>query len=242
MINKSSYVKNILLLYYIVLCFILCNEITLFFYGDIKTNAHYLELLLAPLLYLVIPALFPKTTKVYSVCIIIVFFVLTAISITHIVLYGADIPQSAYFAIWETNFNEATNYIHQYTNKKTLIINPRGLKSFGSREQFASLLVHETDHVEYIESSKLRRAGLMLKCSPLLNPHISIFSNLPSLTHRLKTMEVCAEKEQIEFHKTNNTESGYEIKHSFVYHFFILVASIFKMILNIFTSIFKSIF
>lgn len=103
---------------------------------------------------------------------------------------------------------------------KTLIINPKGIKKFADAEEFASLLVHEADHVEYIESTKLRRAGLFIKCSPLLNPHISVFSNLFSISHRIKTIEICAEKAQIKFHKATNTESGYEFKNSFLYNFY----------------------
>lgn len=71
------------------------------------------------------------------------------------------------------------------------------------------MLVHETDHVEHMESSRLRRAALFIHCNPLLNPHISIYSTLPSLEHRLKTMEICAEREQIAFHEATQTYSGY---------------------------------
>lgn len=146
-------------------------------------------------------------------------------------IYYTDFTSPFSFKIPEANFSQ-----------KTLVINPRGLKKFNSPEKFASLLVHETDHIEYIESSKLRRAGLFFKCNPILNPNISIFSNLPSITHRIKTMEVCAEKEQIAFHKATETESGYEIKHSFIYNSGLFLLNILKTIFKIIVSIFKSIF
>ena len=88
------------------------------------------------------------------------------------------------------------------------------------------MLIHETDHVEYLESSKLRRAALFIKCNPLLNPNISLYSNLSDISHRVKAIEICAEREQIAFHKMTNTRSGYihdnffVVIFKFIGHFF----------------------
>jgi hypothetical protein len=122
--------------------------------------------------------------------------------------------------------------------KKTLVINPRGISRYDTEIKFASMLIHETDHVEYIESSKLRRMGLFIKCNPLLNPNISINSTLSSISHRVKTIEICAEKEQMEFHELTDTDSGFEAKNGI---FNKLFKSIQIFILYIF-YFFKSLF
>lgn len=127
-------------------------------------------------------------------------------------------------------------------SKKTLIFSPKGMGVFNSDSMFASMLIHETDHVEHIESGKLRRASLFLKCNPLINPHISIDSGLASVVHRIDPMEICAQKEQIRFHKASETTSGYEFKNGIFYNFGFFILHIFKVIFQIITSFFKFIF
>lgn len=90
-----------------------------------------------------------------------------------------------------------------------LYINPKGIERFNSPEKFANLLVHETDHVEYLESSRLRRVSLFIKCNPLFNPHISLFSNVSTVTHRVKTIEICAQRAEINFDKEAGISSEY---------------------------------
>ncbi|MCK5416774.1 hypothetical protein KAI92_05100 [Candidatus Parcubacteria bacterium] len=100
-------------------------------------------------------------------------------------------------------------------NRKTLLLSPNAMRRYNyDSVELASTLIHESDHVEFLESGKFRRVLLFVKCNPLLNPHISIFSNVPSIRHRITTIEICAQKEEIRFRKQSNTKSGYELRNS----------------------------
>lgn len=118
--------------------------------------------------------------------------------------------------------------------KKILHINPHWIKTERSNIDIASVLVHETDHVEYLESSRVRRIALNIKCNALLNPNISITSGLISVIHRIDAKEICAEKEQIKFHKLTGTESGYEFNNGIFANFFENMANGMGFVLSIF--------
>ncbi len=123
-------------------------------------------------------------------------------------------------------------------DKKTLILDPRGIGYFHTPVDFASMLVHETDHVEYLESSKLRRAALFIRCNPLLNPNISITSTLPSISHRVEIIEICAERAQIDFSKQTKTASGYGSNGLIFSLFFRSASSLFSGMFKMIKSIF----
>jgi hypothetical protein len=155
----------------------------------------------------------------------------------------ACIYSTGYYVIADaTDLMMKTVFPEANLNKKILIIDPSGGKRLKTEVEFASMLVHETDHVEYMESGRLRRAILFFKCNPILNPNISINSNLPSISHRVKTIEICAEKEQIKFHEITNTKSGYEAEDGIYYNFPAFMLGAMNNFLSLFFSLFKSIF
>ncbi|MDA3840249.1 MAG: hypothetical protein PF572_04110 [Patescibacteria group bacterium] len=119
-------------------------------------------------------------------------------SSSSVVLYNA-VDFMAYVVSPDANFN-----------KKILTIDPTGFKHFDNDVEFASMIVHETDHVEYLESSRLRRGALAIHCNPIINPHISVYSGIPDISHRIQTIEICAEKAQIDFHEASLTHSSYD--------------------------------
>lgn len=133
-------------------------------------------------------------------------------------------------------FPEANN------NDKRLIINPKFGKGDVTPVEFASMLVHETDHIEYVESGRLRRAALFLQCNALFNPHISINSRLGDLTHRIQTIEICAEKDQIRFHKLSDTKSGYEVENGIYYNFPSYMLGAMRNSIGFFTGVVRMIF
>lgn len=130
----------------------------------------------------------------------------------------------------------------KYKGQIPLIINPNSLKDYDTDYKFASALIHETDHVEYLRSNRLRKFGLMLKCNPMTNFRISVDSAVPTIVHRVSPMEICAQKEQIKFHKETKTKSGYEIKNGLLYNFGLLIVQSFKFFFSLIMAILKSIF
>lgn len=149
---------------------------------------------------------------------------------------------SSTYVVGFTNILAAYVLPEANNGEKRLIIDPKGGKAFKDKVEFASMLVHETDHIEYLESNRLRRAALKIKCSPLLNPHISINSRLGDIIHRVQTIEICAEKEQIRFHKLSDTKSDYEFKNGIYYGFPSYMMRAMKNAINIFSEIIKTIF
>ena len=135
------------------------------------------------------------------------------------------------------NFIKESIFPEANFDKKILFINPRMPEYSKNPSDFASMLVHETDHVQYLESSKLRRAALFIKCNPILNPHISVYSRLSDISHRIKTIEICAEKEQIAFHEASKTPSHYSDENIFVL-IFKFVGGFFKSAFHIIKSLF----
>ncbi len=97
---------------------------------------------------------------------------------------------------------------------------------------FASILVHEADHVEYHKSDNLRKQALYIHCQPLLNPNISINSDLPDLEHRFSVKEVCAEIEENAFLKKAGY-SRFSFKNGLIYELFIIISQTFKNIFYI---------
>ncbi len=126
--------------------------------------------------------------------------------------------------------------------KGALSINQSYFNYYQDNYKFASSLIHEADHAEYVRSGRLRKMALALKCNALTNPNISINSGLPSLGHRLKPIEICAEKEQIKFHKKTNTQSGYEAKFGIVNGLFGAMKNAFLFLTSFARAIFTSIF
>lgn len=123
-------------------------------------------------------------------------------------------------------------------NKIPLSINPSSTNTYNDDYKFTSALIHEADHIEFLRSSKIKKIARMIKCNPITNFRISIDSNLSSITHRISATEICAEKEQIKFHKATKTESGYEIKNGILYNFGRAVIDAVKFFFSFITFIF----
>lgn len=115
-----------------------------------------------------------------------------------------------------------------------LFINPKSSSAYQGDIEFASSLVHEADHVEFSKSDRWRKLALWLKCNPLVNPQISVDSYLPSIEHRIKPMEICAEKEEIKFHKLFKIPSQYEMGPGILSNFWYSIMSVFQLISSAF--------
>ena len=125
--------------------------------------------------------------------------------------------------------------------KPRLIVNPETMNLYKTDYDLASILIHEADHIEYMKSNRLRKLALVVKCNPITNFRISVDSTVPSIQHRVDPMEICAQKEQIKFHKETKTKSGYETKQGILYNFGSLIIESFKSFFSLFFSIFKAI-
>jgi len=114
-IFKGNNFQNILSIYLLVLVFLFFKEILLIFYsGTINDYIYYTSLLSAPLLFIVIPILFPGLTRMYAIVLAVIYFVAAFITNAHIILYKAEMPPSTYYAIWETTITESTDFIKEY--------------------------------------------------------------------------------------------------------------------------------
>lgn len=120
--QKQQYFKQIFLLFLVIIASNLFVQFSLLFFNSTSNYYSYTQLLPASLIYLVLPALFPRIIKPYSILISLVFFIASVPAISHILTYGAEMPASAFYAIWETNSVEAADYIKQYLNLKILAI------------------------------------------------------------------------------------------------------------------------
>ena len=119
--EEQQYFKQIFFLFSIIVVSNLFVETSLLFFNRALNYYSYTQLLPASLIYLVLPALFPRIIKPYSILLSFLFFVASVPAISHILTYGAEMPTSAFYAIWETNSIEAADYIKQYLNLKILI-------------------------------------------------------------------------------------------------------------------------
>lgn len=120
--NELQYFKQIFLLFLVVLISNLFIEISALFFKNSLNYYSYTQLLPASLIYLVLPALFPRIIKPYTILISLLFFIASVPAISHIITYGTEMPTSAFYAIWETNSIEAVDYIKQYLNPEILSV------------------------------------------------------------------------------------------------------------------------
>lgn len=136
--------------------------------------------------------------------------------------------------------NEPGNFLVSppYQDTLPVYINPDGLRSYKSSYDVAAALIHESDHAEFLRSSRLRKLALVVHCNVVTNFRISVDSALPDLTHRFSPMEICAQREEIAFHKLTETESGYEFKRGMIYNFSRVIKSTLKLFGQILAAIF----
>ncbi len=84
---------------------------------------------------------------------------------------------------------------------------------------FASMMVHEANHLEYQRSSKWRKRFFNIYCSPFLNTNISLYSDLDK-AHAYNTVEICAEKEQIRLINELGGKQRFN-EHGLIYYFYV---------------------
>jgi len=115
--NKQLW-KNIGCTYGVIFLFLFVKELLIIINHQHLsfTYLHYAKIFLAPVIFLIIPLLWQKSTKIYTIIVFFVYFAFSTITNVHLITYGADMPHSAYYAIWETNQAEAADYINQYLN------------------------------------------------------------------------------------------------------------------------------
>jgi heptose-I-phosphate ethanolaminephosphotransferase len=118
--DKLQYFKQLFLLFLVVLISNLFVEISALFFKSPLNYYSYTQLIPASFIYLVLPALFPRIIKPYSILISLLFFIASVPAISHIITYGTEMPMSAFYAIWETNSIEAIDYIKQYLTTEIL--------------------------------------------------------------------------------------------------------------------------
>lgn len=120
--HDYQYFKQLFLLFLVILIPNLFVQLSLLFFNSTSNYYSYTQLFPASLIYLVLPALFPRLIKPYSILIFLLFFITSVPAISHVLTYGAEMPTSTFYAIWETNSIEATDYIKQYLNIKILAV------------------------------------------------------------------------------------------------------------------------
>jgi len=122
-LKKSEIFINSLIIYLLIIFFQLFKDILLSINtGVFLSFREYLRIFLSPILFLVIPILTPRFTKIYTILIAIGFSTTAFLTISHIMLYGSDLSPSVYYAIWETNIKEASDYISDYFNFKSIVL------------------------------------------------------------------------------------------------------------------------
>ncbi|HPO66220.1 MAG TPA: sulfatase-like hydrolase/transferase, partial [Bacteroidales bacterium] len=123
-IYKAEGFRSVVYTYLLVLVFLLYKEILLIIYtGRTNIYLHYATIFSAPLLFLIVPLVLPRLTKAYAIVLGIVYYIAAFVSNSHIILYKAEIPPSAYYAIWETTITESTDFIKQYLSVPIIGLN-----------------------------------------------------------------------------------------------------------------------
>lgn len=86
---------------------------------------------------------------------------------------------------------------------------------------FASVVIHEANHLEYFKRNKWRARFLNIQCSPFLNTNISVMTTGLDADHKYETVEICAEREQLKFANLAHIEEYQLKKHGVIYYFFL---------------------
>jgi len=75
-------------------------------------------------------------------------------------------------------------------------------QSDGALYEYAEVLVHEADHIEYAQASWFRNVLLAIRCSPLINWDIALFETaIIDVEHKVRPVEICAIRQQLAFRK-----------------------------------------
>lgn len=118
----KDYLKQLTFLLLLIVVIQLFNELSSALFSATENYYFYTVLIPSSLICLVIPALFPRIIKPYTILVLAIFFLAATISVAHIITYGAKMPESAYYAIWETSTIEATDYVKQYLNLRLILV------------------------------------------------------------------------------------------------------------------------
>ena len=198
--KKSDLFHNLKVLYLLILVFQFSKEIILLFYQDSLFYYNYTGLLFSPLIYLLLPLLFPRIIKPYTLIVSIIFIITSFITFSHIFVYGADIPPSAYYAIWETNYNEAWNYISEYFNFKSTI----SILMLLLFSVYILVLLKKIKNIRLSFLSRFVIAGLFFTISFFTKSYSLNLPNIFFENHNQYKNELSEFKEQIEIRKNNH--------------------------------------
>ena len=120
---KSQTIKNVAWLYLFIFLYQCSYNVIQIIYSKPANYLFYTEQIIALLIYLIIPLLFPRIIKIYTVFILLLFFISNLITNTYILLYGSDFTPSSYYAIWDTNTTEAFDFFKQYITFNIIAVN-----------------------------------------------------------------------------------------------------------------------
>lgn len=118
----KGYLKQLTFLLLVIVVIQLFNELLSAIFSVPENYYFYTVLIPSSLICLALPALFPRIIKPYTILVLAVFLLAATISVAHIITYGSKIPESAYYAIWETSTIEATDYVKQHLNIKLILV------------------------------------------------------------------------------------------------------------------------
>ncbi len=118
----KGYLKQLTFLLLVVVVIQLFNELSSAIFSVPENYYFYTVLIPSSLICLALPALFPRIMKPYTILVLAIFLLAAIISVAHIITYGSKMPESAYYAIWETSTIEATDYVKQYLNIKLILV------------------------------------------------------------------------------------------------------------------------
>ncbi|MCX7985416.1 MAG: sulfatase-like hydrolase/transferase [Bacteroidales bacterium] len=121
---KSPGLVPIYYLYLLILFCIFYKELLLIAYSNTSAIYYYYTTMVwTPLLLLVVPVLFPQITLFYSLIVGVVYILSAFIFNSHVILYGADMPASTYYAIWETTVTESKDFAKEYLSGSIIFLN-----------------------------------------------------------------------------------------------------------------------
>jgi hypothetical protein len=92
-------------------------------------------------------------------------------------------------------YAQAAACVQGYAGATAVYFNTATIEPQYNPRMLAEIMVHETEHLEYLHSGPLRRWTLLLKCSIPLNPQITFQLSSMDLLHRVSSKEICSERE-----------------------------------------------
>lgn len=120
--DNYTYFKNIYSIFIVLLILQISKDIILCYYKNSFNYYDFTKQIFVIFPFLTTFIIFPNFYILFYVISITIYYISTFIFDTHILIYGTELPASAYYAIWETNTSEAIDYILQYFNLKVFLL------------------------------------------------------------------------------------------------------------------------